>query len=483
MSRPTPFCCPLPVDLGTPPPLPTYLDPACRLVSPDTPHVHSSGVRIGRLAVAAPFCPRTFPPLPPRSLTFSILVLGLYLNAHVFHSLNRNSMPVTGRGRELPDLASVLRHLPKDLLGDEDDKHASQTPQNPVSSPTRNTFFQLNHSNDPFPVLLRSEASGGVQLGNMSASGSQLSENSAALDLAQSPSTETEAGSTSNAWSSFGRHQRAQQSLPMNSVRPMSQQMDDYSSTPIGSGAQTPTKTAAPNRHSMGATYNSYSDVKRPAPFSSASNQASTPTPPRVQSSLSTNDIPTIKNLNGPNASLASPLTGPKTHAEQHFQNHNANIGRVPLGAVNRHSREFSPGDTRVDEQNTVFRPVQSVLQASAAPFGPNVNSPAVESDDQQQATPGAATSLTFGSLQNQQQMYNGYGMPTMQGMNGMPMGVQTPWQNPLTVYQPPYGVYQQYGQYNQQRAPDSQARVIQARRNQNGEGLSCSEPAKRCRR
>ncbi|KAL9085522.1 MAG: hypothetical protein Q9165_007567 [Trypethelium subeluteriae] len=384
--------------------------------------------------------------------------------------LNRNSMPVTGRGRDMPDLGSVLQHLPKDLLGDEDDRQGTQTAPNTIASPTRNTFFQVGQSNDPFPVLLRSEGSNGVQLGNMSAGGSQLSDNSAALDLAQSPSTETEAGSAGAAWPSFGRHQRAQQSLPMNRMRPMSQQLDDYTSTPVGSGAQTPTKTAAPNRHSMGATYNTYSEVKRPSLFSSPSNQANTPTPPKLQSSYSTNDIPTVKNISGTTGSLASPTAAAKTHAEQHFQNHNANIGRIPLGAVKRHSRELSGGEGHVDEQSVTFRPLQSVLQASAAPFGPTLNSPVGESDDQPQATSGASAPSSFSSFQNQGPVYNGYNMQMMAGLNGLQVGVQPPWQNPMAVYQPQYAMYQQYGQYSQPRVHDSQARVIQARRAQNGE-------------
>ncbi|KAI9689516.1 MAG: hypothetical protein M1822_010167 [Bathelium mastoideum] len=386
--------------------------------------------------------------------------------------LNRNSMPATGRGRDMPDLASVLQHLPKDLLGDEDEKQATQAPQNSLTSPTRNTFFQMGKSDDPFPVLLRSEGSSGVQLGNMATSGPQASDSSAALDLAQSPVTETETGSSANTWSSFGRHQRSQPSLPMNTMRPMSQQFDDYSSSQISSGAQTPTKPAAPNRHSIGATYTPYSEIKRTGLFTSPTNQTSVPTPPKLQSSYSTNDIPTMKTTGGMNGSLTSPTAAPKTHAEQHFQNHNATLGRFPAGAMKRHSRDLSGGDTRIEDQATTIRPLTSVLHANAAPFGPTMNATVAETDDQQQTAAGAPVSPSFASFQSQQQMYNGYNLPLIQSMNALNLGTQPSWQTPVPVYQPAFSLYQQYGQYNQQqRVADSQARVIQARRAQNGEG------------
>ncbi|KAI9685950.1 MAG: hypothetical protein M1820_010710 [Bogoriella megaspora] len=389
-------------------------------------------------------------------------------------NLNRNSMPVTGRGRDMPDLASVLGHLPKDLLvGDEDDKQDNRTSSNTLSSPTRNTFLQLGKSDDQFPVLIPSKGPGAMHLGNMAANGSQTSETSAALDPASSTSAEAEGGpAAANGWSSFGRHQRSQQSLPMNHGRPMSQQLDSYGSTPIGSGSQTPTKTTASNRHSMGATYSAFSDAKRSSLYSSPSNQASTPTPPKLQSSYSTNDIPTVKNVNGTNGSLVSPTAGPKTHAEQHFHNHNASIGRIPPGAVHRQSRDLSATEPRAEEQATAFRPFQSVLQPSAAPFGPTMNSPNAETSDQQQASD-APSSPTFTSFQNTQPLYNNsYGMQMMPGMNGVPLSVQTQWQNPVTMYQQPYGMFQQFGQMNL-RGADSQARVVQARRAQNGEDHS----------
>ena len=384
-------------------------------------------------------------------------------------------MPVTGRGRGMPDLASVLQHLPKDLLGDEDEKHGVGASANSLTSPTRNTFIQVGQSDDQFPILLRSDRSNSVQLSNIPTSGSQPSENSTALDLAQTTPTDTE-----STWTTFGHHQRSQQSLPMNSMRPMSQQFDSYGSTQIGSGAQTPTKTTGANRHSMGATYNSYSELKRPGAFPTSSNQTSTPTPPKLQSSYSTNDIPTMKNVGSMNGSLTSPTAGPKTHAEQHFQNHNASIGRIPPGAVNRNSRDLSGGDFRADEPAAGFRALPSTLQANAAPFGPTMASAVGEADDQQQTTSGAPVSPTFGGFQNQQQqMYGGYNVPIMPGMSPLNLGTQQNWQNSMPVYQPPLGMYQQYGQFNQQpRASDSQARVIQARRAQNGEGELWSDAA-----
>jgi hypothetical protein len=276
-----------------------------------------------------------------------------------------------------------------------------------------------------------------------------------------------------NGWGSFTRQQRSQSSRQVNNTRPRSQQLDGYSSTPAGSGAQTPTKTGTSNRHSMGATYNtSYSEVKRRSLFTSPPNQTtSAPTPPKLQSSYSTNDIPTVKNVNG-TGSLTSPTAAPKTHAEQHFHNHNASIGRIPPGAASRQSRDLSGSEPRTEEQSgNALRStaMQSILQANAAPFGPNVNSPLTEPSDQQ-ASAGSATP-NFGNFPNQHQLYNGYGLPMLPGMNGMSInGAQPQWQSPMSLYQQSYNVYPNYGQFNQRA--DSQARVIQARRNQNGEGL-----------
>lgn len=189
---------------------------------------------------------------------------------------------------------------------------------------------------------------------------------------------------------------------------------------------------------------------------------------PKLQASYSTNDIPTIKKVNGfgPTA-----ITPPKTHAEQYHHNHNVSMGRIPPNVVNnRHSRELSGGDVRLDEDKT-YRSLHSALQANAPSFGPAVTSPTPN-----QGAHATAASSAVGQMPQFQTpaYYGGYGMSMLNmGMNNLQMSAQPQWAGQMHVYQNPYGQYPQpYQQhYGGPRFPDSQARVIQQRRMQNGEG------------
>ncbi|MBH1945598.1 hypothetical protein I5L01_15375, partial [Erythrobacter sp. YJ-T3-07] len=60
---------------------------------------------------------------------------------------------------------------------------------------------------------------------------------------------------------------------------------------------------------------------------------------PKLQSSFSSNDIHAAnKSVGAANAASAST----NAHAQQHFHNHNASIGRIPPGAMSKHTRELS---------------------------------------------------------------------------------------------------------------------------------------------
>lgn len=85
--------------------------------------------------------------------------------------------------------------------------------------------------------------------------------------------------------------------------------------------------------------------------------------PTSLQSSYSTNDLPTVKG-NGFDAAV----TPPKHQTEQ-FHQHNAGMGRIPTGAVNNRSSKNSPEF----DGATISQPSQTMLQASAAPFGPQL--------------------------------------------------------------------------------------------------------------
>ena len=137
-------------------------------------------------------------------------------------------------------------------------------------------------------------------------------------------------------------------------------------------------------RHSMGVGFKGlFEQPSTPARSLPSSRPVS------LQSSYSTNDLPTIKSTNN----LSSIATPPKTHAEQHFHNHNASLGRIPAGALsNRQSRDLSTimsPEAKREEKNGQI-PAQpatqtipagsaasnmSSLQASAPTFGPGASS------------------------------------------------------------------------------------------------------------
>ncbi|KAK5149370.1 hypothetical protein LTR04_007141 [Oleoguttula sp. CCFEE 6159] len=390
---------------------------------------------------------------------------------------NRNSMPVTGldlRGRaDMPDLASVLGHINTTgfLFGDDEDK--PKKTHNPAASPDAKNYLQMNTTNDKFPILVRREGDGIMQ----------LSASSAALDLAlsQSPGPETQ---QANGWPTFTRHHASQQSLPMNTLRQSLQSQED-SGLPNFNGisSESPPKPTAFNRRSLEVKFSGIGEIKQPSLMGLSSHDPANGFP-KLQSSYSTNDIPTLKSTSGLNgASSNVPAAVPKTAAEQHFHNHNASLGRIPQNAVNsvntantvssnRLSRELPSGDVRAEEAKKTFRPLQSALQASAVPFGPPLTSTATE--------PIGANAMSAGlSPFASPAYYGGYGMPMLgMAMNNLNVGGQPQWNSQMSVYQNPYGAYQQYPQYGNGNAngngggrfADSQARVIQQRRMQNGE-------------
>lgn len=197
--------------------------------------------------------------------------------------------------------------------------------------------------------------------------------------------------------------------------------------------------------------------------------------PPKLHSSYSANDIPTVKNPAG--ASMIN--GGANNHAQQHFHNHNASIGRIPAGAVPvRHARELS-NDNNISasrEQAGVFPSINSALQASAAPFGPTTASVAPHPATPHAAAPVASPGSAASTSSYNTNFYPTSGFPTPSstsspsyGAHSLSAGMQQLNVNGANgggAYTPqnypPFG-NASYGQSNQQR--DSQARVIQHRR------------------
>jgi hypothetical protein len=208
-------------------------------------------------------------------------------------------------------------------------------------------------------------------------------------------------------------------------------------------------------------------------PYSQASQVTSTdnarPTLANIQSSFSTNDLPTVKTVNALGA-VSSPT---KTQAQQQFHNHNASLGRIPLHAMNnRHSRELTVGESRREEQSNSHQNFPSALQASAAPFGPST---ATSSAMESVSVPTGLNQHNTGTYASPA-FYGGYGMQLVNmGIAPMPIGNPLTFNNQMQSFPPqiPFAPYQTYGQ--SPRFQDSQARVIQQRRMQNGEGTRCS--------
>lgn len=181
-------------------------------------------------------------------------------------------------------------------------------------------------------------------------------------------------------------------------------------------------------------------------------------TPPKLQSSYSTNDIPTMKSTsNGLNS-----LNGtPNSHAQQHFHNHNASLGRIPPNAVsNRQSRDLSAESPSAREvQSVAYQSIQSALQANAPAFGPT------SQNVTQAQSPPAVTAANVPGYSAPAYYNPNYNMQMMTiGMQNLQMG--QPVYQPQSAYTPYGNVYPQNG------VRDSQARVIQQRRQTDGEGM-----------
>lgn len=132
---------------------------------------------------------------------------------------------------------------------------------------------------------------------------------------------------------------------------------------PVLSGFGSPPESKDPShktqRHSTGITYED--TLHQPTTLSARPNV--------LQTSFSSNDVPTVKKSFGIDNMNTS-------QAESQFHAHNVSLGRIPLGAIpNRQSREvgklnFGNGMMKTEEQNYNMN-AASALQASAAPFGP----------------------------------------------------------------------------------------------------------------
>ena len=163
---------------------------------------------------------------------------------------------------------------------------------------------------------------------------------------------------------------------------------------------------------------------------------------------------------------VASPISPPKSKAEQQFHNHNASLGRIPASAVNpRHSRDLNKTEEAPDEKPKQQKTTQSELHANAPPFGPSLMSNvAVEQAANGYGSMPAYTNPAY---------YGGYGMQQVMNMGMTPLALngQTTFGNQMAAFQN-QAAYPTYPQNFPRPARfDSQARIIRERRIQNQEG------------
>jgi len=401
-------------------------------------------------------------------------------------------MPVTRRDHRqgFADLASALGGVDTTtfLFGDEEEQPRKQTSR-PASG-----ILSMSKNGDNFPVLIRSDVT--------SAAMSQSTSNDA-LDRVHSQNMEAE--NSLRGWSSAFAPHNVRASMPAGAtfagsfLRPESPPSAGGVdlSLPAQSGDTSPTKTTSSNRHSMSARV-AFTETKRPAPLPNpaAANSANR-VPTKLMTSLSASSVPTVSSLND-NATSAG-VTPTSATAEQRFHSHNASLGRIPAGAVNnRHSRDLSTILDNVEPETRTQASANSVLHAQAPTFGPTPRMfPNKTSESAGPMSPTHGTNSMSGQTgqgtyisMDQMHILNA-ALNTMQiqpGQLAQQQGFQSQPLQPFQAqaYSPSYqapgfqpGQYQpgpvgygNYQQYNGARGQDSQARVIQQRRNQGGEGM-----------
>ncbi|RDI87679.1 hypothetical protein Vi05172_g2273 [Venturia inaequalis] len=362
-------------------------------------------------------------------------------------NLNRNSMPVTNFDyRSMPDVESILG-MPdlNSIIGYDMDEETM--PSNPrAGSIDGPSLLHMDTNSEGFPLLRRHgdsimqpASSSGVMSANHGEDGSN--------------------GSYNN------RGHRVQVSLPANGIsRNGEYKASATFDTPPKNNRRSMDLFGSPAAVETSLASKRSSMQSLPGGFSSVM--------PKLTQSYSTNDIPTVKNT-GAEMDLNGNSAANLSHAEKHLHNHNASMGRNPMNANNRLSRDFAAAETRVEDKGMRQMP-SSGLQANAPAFGPTYN------NNSSAAPPQAPISPQNGNSYNQAPFYAGYGVSAIvNGISNMNVNSPPPAWNGPPLYQGNYGNnyqgYQPYGlmatnpsaRYN---AQDSQARVIQQRRTQSND-------------
>jgi hypothetical protein len=280
----------------------------------------------------------------------------------------------------------------------------------------------------------------------------------------------------SNGWPPF-RHRPAQQSLPVNNFfnNPTSPNSGPQSNTGVMSQPQSNRSSLDfsnlrrfdRNSTDFSGFQSSWADQGNKTPAATTPHGTPQSGPPKLQSSYSTSDLPTMKNTTpGGNGT-----TNPQANAQTAFHNHNASLGRIPPnGTNNRHSREISAGlgngnsngdaifSNGLSQGTNIFAgsrdppngfsvsqdnqspsngmsPYQSTLHGGAMPFGPPLPQTQV-----------GANMMPIGVQPFAQQAQFGYGM----GMNMAHLNQYSQMYQQGGYYAGPHAVFQGQAQHQQ---------------------------------
>ncbi len=331
-------------------------------------------------------------------------------------------MPVTtyDRKRNTSDFTSAFGPLnTTSFLFDDEDQSSTRPGKSSTKTtpPDTKTYLQVQHTADGFPKLIRRDDNGELVSGP-----------SAALDLALAK-TEQQVTERNTAT----RHRI---SLPPSALS------SGGNIAPLNSilASANHSRSATNNRRSMEVKFTA--ETKRPALFASPPHNMTNGIL-KAQSSYSTNDIPTLKSINGEATGGGVSITSQSTQSKNTSEataSEQSGVSRVTSdSSVLRNSQDFTGAQ---NGNFDAFSSSQSALQGTAPAFA------GMHEHNQQ-----PFTSPTM-SPYAQPAFYGGYGMQMLNnGFNGMNIsnGYAAQGQWPASqgqgYQQPGYGGYQQYSQ------------------------------------
>ena len=267
-------------------------------------------------------------------------------------------MPITGydRKRNTTDFSLLGPVNTAGFLFDDDEDHRLTTlsKSTTTSPPNFKTFLQVQQTADGFPQLIRRE-------GNIDLS-------SSALDLALARGVEPQQPLTDRATAT--RHRI---SLPPSALS------GNVNIVPLNSIlANAEGKSTAGNRRSMEVKF--AAETKRPSLGPSPPRGTTTNGAQTTMSSYSTNDIPTLKSINGDNTHGGASITSPPSQSSTFTESASSTelnsgiLSRITSSSnnVNHQGQDFTLIN-KTEDNSGAFTPY-SGLQANAPPFGPMGN-------------------------------------------------------------------------------------------------------------